>query len=95
MKKRQTLEEVRMHKVALECGVPVDMVKSSIDTLFRYIKTKIEKPILVGMPLITQEEFEKTVPIMKIPALGFMVPSYKQYAYIKANEEKKKLKSNQ
>jgi hypothetical protein len=89
MKKRQTLEELRMTRVALECGVPVDMVKSSIDVLFKYMKTKIEKPILAGMPLISQEEFEKTVPIIKIPALGFMVPSYKKYAYIKANEEKK------
>lgn len=86
---RKTLEEKRITKVSFELGVPESVVEESISALFKYMKNKIESPKLVGNEILSSEDFSKNVPILKIPGLGFMVPNYKKYLYIKANEKKK------
>jgi len=88
-KKRQSLEEKRISKVSFELNVPEDIVKNSIDILFSFMKEKIELVDLKNNELLSEEEFKKKVPIVKIPHLGFMVPSYKAYASMKKNQENK------
>jgi len=88
MSRKQTLEEKRISKVSYETGIPEDVVKESIDIMFRYIRSKIEAPELLGTDTLSSEDFGKQVPIMKIPGLGFMVPNYKKYLRIKLNEKK-------
>jgi hypothetical protein len=89
MTKKRTLEEIRVSKVSFELGVPEHMVTETIDILFKYMKLKIETPELITRPLLSSEDFKKTVPILKIPGLGFMVPNYKKYERLKAIQEKK------
>jgi hypothetical protein len=86
-KKRQTLNEKRISKVSFELGVPEDIVEKSIDVLFTFIKGKMEKPDLKTQDLLTEEEFKAQVPIIKIPHLGFVVPSYKVYSTIKKRQK--------
>jgi hypothetical protein len=85
-KKRQTLEEKRIAKVSFELNIPEDIVKSSIDVLLAFMKKKIETVDLKNTELLSEEEFKAKVPIVKIPHLGFMVPSYKAYSIIKKNQ---------
>jgi hypothetical protein len=89
MKIRKTLEEKKITKVSFELGVPESVVEESISVLFKYMKGKIEEPQLAGDAILSSEDFSKNVPILKIPGLGFMVPNYKKYLCIKANELKK------
>jgi hypothetical protein len=86
-KKRQTLEEKRISKVSFDLGIPEDIVKESLDVLFRFIKAKIEQPDLKTQELLSEEEFKSQVPIIKIPHLGFIVPSYKVYSTIKKRQK--------
>ena len=86
---KQTLEEKRISKISKEMCVPEDVIKESIHTMMKYIRGKIESPALIGTELLSSEDFKSKVPIIKIPGLGFMVPSYSRYVKIKSNEEKK------
>lgn len=89
MNRKQTLEEKRISRVSLETGVPEDIVRESINIMFKYIRAKIEEPVLIGADILSSEDFSKKVPIMKIPGLGFLVPSYGRYTRIKSNEKLK------
>lgn len=89
MTKKKTLEEKRIARVSHETGIPEDIVQESINIMFKYIRGKIESPVLIGAEPLSSEDFAKKVPIMKIPGLGFMVPSYRRYLKIKENESKK------
>lgn len=89
MSRKQTLEEKRISRVSLETGIPEDIVKETITVMFKYIRGKMEEPVLIGSELLSSQDFSKKVPIMKIPGLGFLVPSYAKYKRIKTNEELK------
>lgn len=88
---RKTLEEKRIARVSFETGVPEDIVNSSLQVLFKYMKSKIEAPLLAGQEILSSEDFSNNVPIVKIPGLGFMVPNYKKYLHLKASEAKKNI----
>lgn len=89
MRIRKTLEENRISKVSFETGIPEDIVEASLQTLFKYMKSKIEAPVLAGQETLSSKDFSENVPIVKIPGLGFMVPNYKKYLHLKASEAKK------
>lgn len=91
---RKTLEEKRISRVAFELGIPEDMVKNTVNLLFKYIKNKVEGPVLKGESNLSEEEFNKLVPIVKIPALGMLTPSYAKYQYIKRAELNKLARTN-
>jgi len=86
-KKRQTLEEKRITKVSFELGVPEDIVERSIEVLFKFVKSKIEQTDLKQEKTLSEEEFKKQIPIIKIPHLGFIVPSHKVYLTIKKRQK--------
>jgi len=86
---RKTLEEKKLAKISYELGIPEYVVEQSINVMFKYMKAKIELPQLAGNVILSSEDFSKNVPILKIPGLGFMVPNYKKYLHLKANEIKK------
>lgn len=86
--RKKTLEEKRINKVSSEQNIPEEIVSEVINTLFSYMKSKMEKPNLTGKEIISKESFEKEVPILKIPGLGFLVPNYRKYESIKKNQKK-------
>lgn len=87
-KKRQTLEEKRMEQVSFELGVPKDIVEKSVEVLMSFMKSKIEEPDIKSKGILSEEEFKKQVPIIKVPHLGFLVPNYKVYSKLKKRQNK-------
>lgn len=85
-KKRQTLEKKRISKVSFELGIPEDIIEKSLEIMFGYIKQNMEKADLKQQDLLSEEEFNKQVPTIKIPHLGYLVPNYKLYTVIKKRQ---------
>lgn len=80
----------RVKKVSYNLNLPEEVIELALFYTSEYIKEKISKVNVDHENLMSQEDFEKSLPIIKIPELGYLKPSYYKY---KAIYNKVKLKN--
>ena len=95
----------RIKKTAYLLNLPEEVIELTLYYTSEYIKKKCSENELDPEVYITEEEFKKRLPIIKIPYLGYLKPSYykytaiyfkqKQYRERKQESEKLKLKNEQ
>lgn len=77
----------RLEKVSYRTGVPPKAIEMSLKLISEYIKNKMSS---IELPDdLTEEEFNKLMPIIKLYGLGAFVPSYGKYKHIQKSKKKK------
>lgn len=72
----------RVKKVAYKLNLPEEVIEETLRLTSEYIKDKISKVEVSEEVLMTEEEFKKQLPIIKIPSMGYLKPSYHKYKAI-------------
>ena len=89
----------RVKKVAYKLNLPEEAIEETLKYMSEYIKEKISKVEVCEDILMTEEEFNKKLPIIKIPSMGYLKPSYHKYKVIhnksKTAKAKKLKESNE
>jgi hypothetical protein len=86
----------RVEKVSFKTGVEPQVVEEVLDTMYGYIREKLDGVDIDPAELMDEEEFDNKFPTIRIPSLGFIRPSYKKYRHMMKNKfkkEEKRLKS--
>ena len=78
----------RVERVAYKLDIDERIVEESLDLMYKYIKEKIEEVEINEDVEMTKEEFEEKFPIIHIPSLGYLKPSYGKYKHIMKNKKK-------
>lgn len=84
----------RIKQVAYKLNLPEEVVNQAIHLTSEYIKNKIGSVEIDSPVLLTKEEFESKLPIIKLPAMGYLVPDYYKYihVYTKTKEKQERLR---
>lgn len=82
----------RIKKVAYDTAVDKKIISDIIDLGYEFIKSKVEKNVISEDVELTEEEFNKLLPIIKVPTIGYFKPNYYRYKKI---QEYKKRKNNE
>jgi hypothetical protein len=85
----------RVSKVALKVGVEESIVEETLDIMYDYIRMKLDEVDIPKDEILNEEEFDEKFPVILIPSLGFIRPSYKRYKHIMKNKLKKDNKRKQ
>lgn len=78
----------RLEKVSYKTGVPEKAVDKAIKLVSEYIKLKMATPELTED--MTEEEFNKLMPTLKLYGLGVFTPSYRKYTHINKSKKNKR-----
>jgi len=88
----------RIRQVSYKLNIPEEVIELALFYTSEYIKNKISKVEIDRTRLLSKEEFESLLPIVKVPALGYLRPHYLKYKALylqkKKREEKYKNKEN-
>ena len=79
----------RVEKVSFKLNIPEDIVEETLDIMYEYIRGKLNSVQIDENVIMSEEEFNQSFPIMSIPSLGYIRPSYKKYKHIMKNKIKK------
>jgi hypothetical protein len=79
----------RVEKVAFKTGVDEQVVEEVLDTMYSYIREKLDTVDIDKDRMMEEIEFEDKFPVIRIPSLGFIKPSYKKYRHMMKNKFKK------
>lgn len=79
----------RIKHVSYKLNIPEEVIELALHYTSEYIKNKIAEVELDKEVMISKEEFENRFPIIHIPYMGYLKPSYYKYKHI---FEKSKLK---
>lgn len=86
----------RIRQVSYKLNIPEEVIELALFYTSEYIKSKIAKVDIDRTRLLSREEFEAILPIIKVPSLGYLRPNYGRYKAIyeqtKKREEKNKEK---
>lgn len=84
----------RVKQVAYKLNLPEEVIEQAIHLTSEYIKNKIASVNIDSDTLLTQEEFESRLPIIKLPAMGYLKPDYFRYIHVfkRAKEKQDKLR---
>lgn len=86
--------ENRVKKLSFKLNISEEIIEETLDIMYGYIRTKFDNVELEDKTKkMTEEEFNKTFPIISIPKLGFFKPSYRKYLHIIKNVRKNIKKS--
>ena len=77
----------RIRQVSYKLNIPEEVIEDALFYTSEYIKNKIAKVEVDRTRLLSKEEFDEILPIIKIPSLGYLRPHYMKY---KAMYEQKK-----
>jgi len=80
----------RVKKTAYKLNLPEEVIELTLFYTSEYIKKKISSIEHDYDNMLTEEEFNKLFPIIKIPYLGYLRPHYWKYRAI--NSKRKLLK---
>lgn len=75
--------------MSYKLNIKESIIEEVLDLMYEYIKDKIEKVETEEGKLLTKEEFEDMFPIIHIPSLGYLKPSFRRYKHIMKNKNKK------
>lgn len=79
----------RVEKVSFKLNIQEHIVEETLDIMYDYIRSKLEAVDIDETVIMTEEEFNKAFPVISIPSLGYIRPSYKKYKHIMKNKIKK------
>ncbi len=80
----------RVKKVAYDLNIPEEVIELALSYTSEYIKKKISAIEIDKENIISEEEFNKRYPIIKLPgSVGYLKPSYRKYKYINSKKENK------
>lgn len=82
----------RVRKTAYKLNLPEEVVEQTLHYMSEYIKKKISEVDVCPDVMLTEEEFEKKLPIIKIPHMGYLKPSYYKYKQIHTRAKQSRLK---
>lgn len=85
----------RVRKVAYKLNLPEEVIEQTLNLMSEYIKEKISKVVVSKDIMMTQEEFEEKLPVIKIPHMGYMKPSYYKYKHVHTKAKQKREKELQ
>lgn len=84
----------RVEKVSHKLDIPENVIEETLDIMYGYIKDKIEAVEVDEDTIMDEDEFNNKFPIIHIPSLGYLRPSYRKYRHVmkakKRNENKPK-----
>ena len=80
----------RVEKTAFKTGMEEHIVEEVLDIMYDYIRLKLESVKIDEDNVMTEEEFNEKFPVIAIPSLGYIRPSYRKYKHIMKNKLKKK-----
>lgn len=80
----------RVKKVAYKLNLPEEAIEETLFYMSEYIKKKISEVVVSNDIMMTKEEFEERLPIIKIPHMGYMRPSYYKYKHIHIKSKEKR-----
>lgn len=84
----------RVKQVAYKLNLPEEVIEQAIHLTSEYIKNKIGSIEIDSPVLLTKEEFESRLPIIKLPAMGYLKPDYYKYIHVykKTKEKQERLR---
>jgi hypothetical protein len=84
----------RIKQVAYKLNLPEEVIEKAIHYTSEYIKKKIGSVEIDSPVLLTKEEFESKLPIIKLPAMGYLIPDYYKYVHVykKTKEKQERLR---
>lgn len=85
--------KARIKAVAYETAMKPLAIERAIELAFEYMRHKLSCNDLPEDRLVSEEEFDKLLPTIKVPGLGYFKPSYYKYVQIYNNKQKKKEKN--
>jgi len=78
----------RVEHISHKLDIEEHVIEEVLDIMYDYIKLKIENVELEEGVKLDKEEFTEKFPIIHVPSLGYLKPSYGKYKHI--NKKKKK-----
>lgn len=79
--------EKRVAKISHKLDIPEHVIEETLDIMYQYIRDKLTAAEPEDKTkIMTEEEFNETFPIIAIPKLGYIAPSYDKYLYIMKNK---------
>lgn len=84
----------RLKQVSYKLNLPEEVIDMAINYTSEYIKKKISEVVIDRDRLLSKEEFENLLPIIKIPAMGYFKPNYYKYLHMYKRQEKNKNQNN-
>lgn len=79
----------RVEKIAFKTGIEAHVVEETLDIMYDYIRGKLDNVEVDKKRMMEEEEFNQTFPVIAIPSLGYIRPSYKKYKHMMKNKLKK------
>lgn len=82
------LYKKRINQLKYELNIDKGIIEKVLQLNFEYIRNKL----IVEIPedkLLTKEEFENIMPVIKVPTLGYFKGNYYKYKRIFENRQKK------
>lgn len=84
------LHKKRVNQLKYELNMDKGVIEKVLQLNFEYIRNKLTIPDIPEDKLLTKEEFEKIMPVIKVPTVGYFVGNYYKYKKIYNNKLKKK-----
>lgn len=79
----------RVEKVSHKLNIEEHIVEETLDIMYDYIRTKLDSVEIDKDSLMEEKEFTEKFPVICVPSLGFIRPSYKKYKHIMKHKLKK------
>lgn len=77
----------RVATIAHKTGVPKDAIEKILSIQGNYIKDKLTKVDIKNEPLLSEDEFNDKLPIIRIHPIGYLYPNYKKYQHINKKKD--------
>lgn len=84
----------RVEKMSFKLGIDEHVIEETLDIMYDYIRMKLDEVETDKTRVLTEEEFNDCFPVICIPSLGYIKPSYKKYKHIMKNKLKKQHAKN-
>ena len=86
--KNNIYHDKRVEYIGYKLNIQEEIIEEVLDLMYGYIKERIERVELKEDDILSKEEFEEKFPVIHIPSLGYLKPSYRKYKHIIKSKNK-------
>lgn len=86
---KDKLHRKRIDRIKFKTNLSKEIIDDILDLSFEFLRKKLNSPEVPKDKLLTKEEFDDILPIIKVPTLGYFKPNYYKYKAIYRREQKK------
>lgn len=79
----------RIKHMSYKLNLKEEIIEEALDIMYDYIRLKLESVDIDKDRIMTEEEFNEKFPVIAIPKLGYIRPSYRKYRHIMKHKLKK------